>query len=543
MSSTTNTPYMTKSMNGVIVISDGAGVVIENGVITAPTIDLTNLNINEIQGIAPANNILLYTDTTGSIDIGQLSTSTLNLKSINTNINASTLNLSSNVLKIAGAQEIQQANTSTVFLIGSNITDRNMYLGNNNFCPQVPCVATSAFDVVNYDTCNALIAAGGGSSTISVDDILSFSPSSFVNLWTDNIAGILIGSPNMSNTITQSMGSNNGLSTFGTNTGRTADILLGTGRLSSANVYLGSGADYTGNVYIASNNYQGPSGITTAKVYIGGTSTNTRFNGQVQIAAYNPAAGTNIVNIGSDKTVNTIQGSTLYLNNTNGASNIVYVGGSNTTTTDIRAATVNLNSNFLVAGNTTNIGNNLATIEAKALTMNLNSNNVSVNTINLGGSVSIINSYPISPNTGITYDGTNGTNIAGAIGNVYNGSFTGGSLPNSSLQTIGNINSLPKGVYMVTGSFCFNCAVAAQVSYQQAQITKNSNSESVAMMGICTGTAAGNSAVRNYFLNVSGIVSLTATDGLTATLFLQFTGAGTFTRSGNSFQFRAVRIA
>jgi len=252
----------------------------------------------------------------------------------------------------------------------------------------------------------------------------------------------------------------------------------------------------------------------TANITLGGTSVPALALTGDALNLNSTNSSSNTVVLGSQQsTSNTLLGSTLYLNNTNGASNIVYVGGSNTTTSDIRGATVNVNSTYLA-----------------------------LNSVNIGSSFSTINSYPISPNTGITYDGTIGTNIAGTIGYVYNGSFTGGSLLNSSLQTVGNINSLPKGVYMVTGSFCFNCSVAGQVSYQQAQITKNSNSESVAMVGICTGTAPGNCSVRNYFLNVSGIVSLTASDGLTATLFLQFTG-GTFARSANSFAFRAVRIA
>jgi hypothetical protein len=599
MSSTTNTPYMTKSMNGVIVISDGAGTVIEDGSITTNNFDATNFNTNNIQGLTTTDNITLYTNTTGSIDIGQLSTSTLNLKSINTNINASTLNLSSNILKIGGAQTIEQTDTAADFYIGGNVTTRNFYLGNLTAPPQVPFVATQAFDVVNYDTCVTLIG-GGGTGQLYADDIYTFTPGAFTSLWTDNTAGIVIGPNVIANTAYLSMANNNGALALGTITNRSADTYIATGTSNSGNIYIGSGQSTTGDIYIASNNYLGTTGATTSNVFIGGSSTATRFNGTVSICAYSPAAGINNITIGSDKSVHTLKGSalklnstnttintvalgsvqsstnsllgtalylnssntttntvalgsqtsttntltgtTLYLNNTNGVSNINYLGGSNTTITDIKGANININSTYLVAGNTINIGNNLATIEAKALTMNLNSNNVSVNTINLGGSVSIINAYPITPSSGITYNATTGTNIVGTIGYVYRGSFSGGSLPSSSLQQIGSIASVPAGVYYVSASVAVDCTVAGQIQHQQYSLDTGNSVVTFAITGTGTGTAPGNCLVRIYYGNVSGVICLTTTTSLFVRVFWQYSG-GTFARSGNSFQFTAVRIA
>lgn len=67
-------PYATKSMNGIITYDDGAGTTISGGVVSTNTINLQNLNINEIQGIVPADNITLYTDTTGDIQFGDNAT-------------------------------------------------------------------------------------------------------------------------------------------------------------------------------------------------------------------------------------------------------------------------------------------------------------------------------------------------------------------------------------------------------------------------------------------------------------------------------------
>lgn len=231
MSSTTNTPYMTKSMNGIIVLSDGAGTTIEDGTITTNTINLTNLNIDNIQGIAPADNITLFTNTTGNINLGGITTTntTLNASNIssvatrdnyikatryasligensvfiNTNslslgtitidagattninngtgkpVNIASLRLNagtifangvtditmspgtSGVLKIAGAQQIEGNNNANGFSIANNLTAGTFYLGNSTVGPKTTFTATTAYDIVNYQT--ALSLVGGGS--------------------------------------------------------------------------------------------------------------------------------------------------------------------------------------------------------------------------------------------------------------------------------------------------------------------------------------------------------------------------------------------
>ena len=146
MSNSNGTTTLSKSMNGLIVFNTGGGVVISGDTIVAGNIDLQNLNINEIQGLDPVDNISLYTNTTGSVDIGSsttaivnvnandnniLSSNSLYMSSTNTtSVLASTINLISNEIIVGGGQEIYQANTSALFTIGGNITGRNFYLGN-----------------------------------------------------------------------------------------------------------------------------------------------------------------------------------------------------------------------------------------------------------------------------------------------------------------------------------------------------------------------------------------------------------------------------
>jgi hypothetical protein len=80
------TETLTQSMNGILSFNDGSGTVIENGTITTGSINLTNLNINEIQGITPTDNISLYTDSTGSVDIGSSTTAIVNVNANDNNI-------------------------------------------------------------------------------------------------------------------------------------------------------------------------------------------------------------------------------------------------------------------------------------------------------------------------------------------------------------------------------------------------------------------------------------------------------------------------
>jgi hypothetical protein len=172
----------------------------------------------------------------------------------------------------------------------------------------------------------------------------------------------------------------------------------------------------------------------------------------------------------------------------------------------------------------------------------VNSTNGNSNTVNIGSSTSTINSFPIKPAL-TTYDATTGTNIVGSIGYIYRGSANTGSLPNTSLQIHGTISNVPAGVYYVSASICVNCSVAGQIYYQQYTLDLgNGISDVFAESGIAVGTAPGNCVVRDYFGNVSGVTSLTATTTLRVRTFWNFSG-GTFSRSSLNFTFTAVRIA
>jgi hypothetical protein len=108
----------------------------------AGNIDLQNLNIDNIQGIAPADNITLYTNTTGNINTGSYSTNLNTVRGNNTTLSSSLLtqidsgtkvNISSPTLdlvvsgkvNIGGGQDIEPLVLSNGLKIGNDITSSN----------------------------------------------------------------------------------------------------------------------------------------------------------------------------------------------------------------------------------------------------------------------------------------------------------------------------------------------------------------------------------------------------------------------------------
>jgi hypothetical protein len=232
--------------------------------------------------------------------------------------------------------------------------------------------------------------------------------------------------------------------------------------------------------------------------------------------------------------------SSLNLNSTNATANTVLIGSNTTSASSIVGTNVNVNSTNSSA-NTIDIGSASSIITDLGSTININSTNIVSNTINIGSSTSVINSWPIKPAL-TAYNATNGTNIVGSIGYIYRGSANTGSFPNSSLQPSGTITDVPVGVYYVSATVAIDTTTVGQITYQQYSLDDGVGTNTFAMTGIASGTAPGNCVDRIYYGNVSGCICLTTTSTLRVRSFWQFT-SGTFTRSANSFNFTAVRIA
>ena len=99
MSSTPNNPYLVKSMNGTITISDGMGVVIENGTIIAKEFDT-----NTIKPSNPNNTCNIWENCASDTHYSKSSTGTVNLginSTANVNIGPTAGNISNGNINIA----------------------------------------------------------------------------------------------------------------------------------------------------------------------------------------------------------------------------------------------------------------------------------------------------------------------------------------------------------------------------------------------------------------------------------------------------------
>ena len=410
MSNSNGTQTLVKSMNGILSFDTGGGVVISGDTIVADTLDLTNLNINNIQGIAPADNITLYTNTTGNINTGSYSTNLNTVRGNNTTLSSSLLtqidsgtkvNISSPTLdlvvsgkvNIGGGQDIEPLVLSNGLKIGNDITSSNLLLGNATYPPSCTATATTANHICNYSTVQALVAGGGGSilssnntftgSNTFTQPLLCDSYQPTVNVLNIGTAptvinDITIGAP-LSRTTMQ--GSQVTISTLrsdeirainnvshnlfaNTLASNTADINIGSAILAHTNTLNLSANDGICNIGTIAGRTANVNILTGSPLCSGdfNVGTGTGYAGDVNIA--NSSSVPNTVSIGSVSTTNTLIGSNLNLNtsgngntkinNTASQTGTVAIGNTSTATNTILGATINIGNsgtNAITIGN------------------------------------------------------------------------------------------------------------------------------------------------------------------------------------------------
>jgi hypothetical protein len=569
-------------MNGIITYDDGAGTVISGGTITTNTLEISSLAVNDIQGKAPADSVTLYTNSTGTVRLCDLSTTTttvsgatLDLKStdlvFDTNNDADfetgnnllmntvgttdivstqiTLNASGKV-RVGGGQDIEPVTPANPMYIGKDITSANLFLGNASYPPSCTATATLANHICNYSTVQSLVAGGGGSilsanntftgSNTFTQPLLcdSYQPTANVlNIGTAPtvLNDITIGAP-LSRTVMQ--GSQVTISTLrsdeirainnvshnlfaNTLASNTAEINIGSAVLAHTNTLNLSANDGICNIGTIASRTADVNILTGSPLCSGdlNVGTGTAYAGDVRIA--NLSSVPNTVSIGSASTTNTLIGSNLNLNTSGNGNTKINNSAAQTGTVAIGNTSTTTNT---ILGASIAIGNS----GTNAITIG----NASTTALNIG--------EPMTPTYG--YDISAGTNIVGTIGYIYRGSVTTGSLPNSSLQTHGTISNVPAGVYYVYASVCVDTTTVGQITYQQYSIDTGVDTNPFAILGIATGTAPGNCTDRTYFGNLSGVTCLTSTSTIRVRTFWQFS-SGSFSRNGTSFSFAAVRLA
>ena len=258
MSTQTNNAYVTKSMNGIISYDDGAGGVMEGGVITA-----NQLIIDEIQSNSPPNVVSLFTDTTTIINMGS-STSVLNVSNLNvSNINLpsitfTTLNVSNANSSVSNSSTSNSStsnsstsNSSTSNSSTSNASTSNADIANNG---------TTNASTVNVSTLNFGTTSGTtinmstvNASIVNVNEIQGLTPGDNITLYTNTIGNINIG--DTTTNLTHLKGLNVLLESVGDTYVQTANDLylstLGNTTMNGSSLFIGSNVSYTiGNINI-----------------------------------------------------------------------------------------------------------------------------------------------------------------------------------------------------------------------------------------------------------------------------------------------------
>jgi len=156
MSSTIAQPSVTKSMNGVVTYNDGQGTEISNGVVTAQTLNVVNLNTQNIVAPDPSLDSSLYVDDITDV---YLASSCFNLY-------IRTLTLTTAYLTTYGFTEFLQANDpSRAIALYTNVDNNTIFLGSNTSPIVSPYTCVNSDELANKGYVDSVISTGGASLT------------------------------------------------------------------------------------------------------------------------------------------------------------------------------------------------------------------------------------------------------------------------------------------------------------------------------------------------------------------------------------------
>ena len=257
----TNNAYVTKSCNGIISVEDGAGGLMEGGVITA-----NELVIDAIQSKSPPNVVSLFTDTTTIINMGS-STSVLNVSNLNvSNINLpvitfTTLNVSNANASISNSSTSNSStsNSSTSNSSTSNSSTSNSSTSNSSTSnSDTANNGTTNSSTINVSTLNFGTTSGTtinmstvNASIVNVNNIQGITATDDIYLYTNTTGIITLGDTNTS--LTHLKGSNILLESAGDTYLQTPNNLylstLGDTTINGSSLLIGANTAYTiGNI-------------------------------------------------------------------------------------------------------------------------------------------------------------------------------------------------------------------------------------------------------------------------------------------------------
>jgi len=515
MSQLTNNAYVARSMNGIISIDDGAGGVMEGGVITA-----NELKIDEIQSTSPPNVVNLYTLSTSDINIGNVSavlqvkapifsnqtivgsgiygTNNYLVNIDSTNINVSNLNVSTiNVPLVtfttlnASTVNSETSNSSTSNSSTSNSSTSNSSTSNST---------TSNSTTANNGTTNSSTTNTSTSNTDTANNVIT--NTSTINASTFNIVTTTGTTMNMS-TVNASIVNTNEIQSASTAnvslyTTHTGNLIMGNISVNSMQV-RGNGTtisavnDVTltagGFIYLNSNG--------NTQVCNAGYAGKLVLSGGQEIRAYDRSARSKLF-------TDSLSGGDVEFGN---ASNILYMKSAISSTRTIETPTLNASTvNALTI--------NASTVNASTFGT-INTSTINVSTLNASTTTfGTINNTTINTST---LNASNATILNASMGNFNMTTNTLGI--SSQSATIDLFPTLSTGTINLATNVTTSGAItigngAATGSFSVSEGTININPKTTLNMANQIGTGTVNICNANSY---AGTLNLCATANISNT--------------------------
>ena len=155
MSSTIAQPSVMKSMNGVVTYDDGQGTVISGGTVSTQTLDVVNLNTQNIVAPDPGADSNLYVDDISDVYLAN-SCSTLHLR---------TLDLNTFTTEYGQTDFLQSTDGSKAIALFTN-ADNAILLGSSTSPIISDYTCVNNYELANKGYVDAAVAGGGGGGDV-----------------------------------------------------------------------------------------------------------------------------------------------------------------------------------------------------------------------------------------------------------------------------------------------------------------------------------------------------------------------------------------
>ena len=557
--------------------------------INMSTVNASIVNTNEIQGISSGDNITLYTNTTGNINLGDTTTNLTHLKGLNV------------LLESVGDTYVQTANdlylstlgnttmNGSSLFIGSNIsyTIGNINIGNvstnsltinskNSFLSSVNNTTVASGGIIylnsngNTEICNS---GFGGKMVLSGNQEIRAKDRSMPSyLFTDAFAGgdVYMGNVSTNIYLNCPLSSSKSikcidLNASTLNVSTIANIstlnasIINVSTLNASTTTFGTINNTTINTSTLNASTANISFLKTTNISsISSSSTNNLYpDSTTGILNICPNYTNGAINIGNSTDVGSFSLSqgTININpkTTLNVANQIGTGTVNICDANTFNGTLDLASTIPTSGtNTVNIGSTSTALTEKSSTHNISSTtlNVSATTINLGTTaMSSLNiNKPLTPNYDSLYNATNGAGANTDIGYVYFVNNTSVfNMANNALVAITNLQIFDVGVYLVnvryqTGNQTASTLTATRqwirVGYGAINNTGTNVNEQLFVSSIYQAQGvAGDSMITNFSV-IYVVTSATAPNN-----YLTLNAQSNFTPTANNFRHLNSRIS